>query len=201
MFYARYRLVRTLAKDDVDEDNKLKNGAYEKIVDERWIAIDAGKKTIAQERAQELRPPHDRFVAEDGVLRIDVYDERDMLDLRLDRAYLVEKIEDREPNPREAAMAETLNLIREALHDVENRLQIRDESGDVVEVIRVDRLFAALDSGPTGGAYLTTGEGDFERERDEIVKSLLGIALPKSAGETTKTASRRNDRKGVRHAD
>ena len=178
MFYARYLTYRT---------NPLNSERI--VLDERWIAIDAGKETIANERAKQLRPPKDRIFAEDAEIEITVYDERDMLDLRLDRAFLLEKLEDRNPGNREAALAEIINLIREYLHDIRNRLRIRDEDGIVNDAIRIKGLFAALDSSPHGDAYLDTDTKDFDKERDTIVQSVLGIDLKKYTGINTTQGS------------
>lgn len=190
MFYARYRMIRNLVRPGEVLENTPTKVAKAEIVDERWIAIDAGKEKIARERAQELRPPHDRYLPEDAEMQIDVFDERDMLDLRLDRAFLVEKLDEREPALREAALAETLNLLRETLHDAAKRMKVRDEAGHVIQVVRISDLFAALDSGPSGTAYLTTADGDFEKERNKVVMELFA-----GVGKTAKITKKKTTNK------
>jgi len=162
MYYARYRTTRVHPSD-----------SRRIVLDERWVGIDAAKENIARERAEQIRLPKDRYVAEDAETTIDLFTERDMIDIRVDRAFLVENLEDRSPNPREAAMAETLNALRECLDDLDRRLLVRDPDGREVEVLRIEDLARALDFGQNSDMYLTTTPADFRRERDAIVNELF----------------------------
>lgn len=201
MFYARYRTKRVLVKPGVTAANTLTNITQDDIMDERWIAIDASKEKIAKERAHDLRPPHDRYMPEDAEVQIDIFDERDMLDLRIDRAFLLERLKEAEPAARETALAETLNLLRETLHDAAKRMTVKDPAGNVVQVMRISDLFSALDSGPSGTSYLTTADGDFEKERNKIVMDLfagIGKNVGKKAAGTGKPTTKKTTSKSTR---
>lgn len=182
MFYARYRATRINSKS-IKKD----------IIDERWIGIDTSKKNIAKERAETLVLPGDRFLPEDCDIVIDIFDEKDMLDLRLDRAYSIEKLTDKKASPREIVLSEIINLLRETVNDINKRMTVRDEDNYIVEVIRIEDLVDALNSSINDRAYLTNQPLAFKKERDFIIKNLFSIRKSKVAGIRRKKISENNN--------